>query len=341
MTLLAGARRYLPLVRTERGDYQSPKSLFSQPPLSYPCATVLTSFPLVQQEPPLNYDDFGSGHPNYPSQANYPPHFNPRSQQYDHSSQQYNQRDQRSQYDHPHANHPQYDDHPHGNRYDHEPQYNQRDHDSQYNQRDQRDQFENPDQPPQPRHPYHRPQQQQQQQHQQDQQFDQAPPANQPPNPRFPNPNEPERPVIAVEYVEDPSSTRLAAQPKPERVVEEVRPTIGKTREYEVIMDPTPTAATIEIPEATHYNVKDYARAQEYVRQQQEQQQQQYGQYQQQYHHEEEYGRRQQQQQDDGYALPEREETYQDEEKPAAKTIRRTITPGLKPPVKPVRKWIW
>lgn len=133
--------------------------------------------------------------------------------------------------------------------------------------------------------------------------------------------------MISVEYVQDPSSTRLAAHPAPEVFLEEVKPTIGKTMEYQVYMEPTHAHAhpTMNVPEPTRYQPKDYP----YNRRQGGGglEEEEYDRHDHQEPYEDEYEQHHQQE--------------QQEEHVPAKTVRRTITPGIKPPVKPARKWIW
>ena len=133
--------------------------------------------------------------------------------------------------------------------------------------------------------------------------------------------------MISVEFVEDPSSTRLAAHPAPEVLLDEIKPTIGKTMEYQVYMEPTNTHVqrTVNVPEPTRYQPKDYP----YGRQER-------------YHEDEHHQQHEHYAHQDSYDHPEDEyEQEQEPEEVPAKTVRRTITPGIKPPVKPARKWIW
>jgi hypothetical protein len=161
----------------------------------------------------------------------------------------------------------------------------------------------------------------------------QAPGAEQPPNPHYPNPNEPPQRMISVEYVEDPSSTRLAAHPAPEVLLDEIKPTIGKTMEYQVYMEPTHTHTNVNmnVPEPTRYQPKDYPYGRQERYGHEDEQQQQYD-----HRHEQQYAR-----QDSYDHHPEDSYEHEEAEEVPAKTVRRTITPGIKPPVKPARKWIW
>lgn len=105
------------------------------------------------------------------------------------------------------------------------------------------------------------------------------------------------RPITATTFYADPSSpTRVAAQPAPEVLVDHTQPYIGKTTEYEVVVERTPSAHAPEVTENAAYDEEG--------------------------HH--------------GY--PEIDHTpNRVEDESAYTTIRRTTSPGIRPP----RGWLW
>jgi len=103
------------------------------------------------------------------------------------------------------------------------------------------------------------------------------------------------KPIYATTFYADPSSpTRVAAQPAPEVLVDHTQPYIGKTTEYEVIVEKTPSAHAPEVTENATYDEEH-----------------------------------------SGY--PEIENTPDPVDESAYTTIRRTTSPGIRPP----RGWFW